>query len=150
MTDPITLTTGAIVALAASKFIETAAAKAGEVATPAILKKAGEPIDALWQRIKRHFAGDKKAEKAITEVETQQSEAALTKLEVYLDDELSEPANQALQQDLQQLAQQIINIGEQTQTQKSVTISVDAKDNARVNAVGEVNAETVSFGDTHS
>lgn len=149
MTDPITLTTSTIVILAASKFVETAAAKAGEMATPAILKKAGEPIDLLWQRIKRHFAGNQKVEKAIAEVETQQSETALTKLEVYLDDELSEPSNQPLKQDLQQIAQQIINIGEQTQTQKSVTISVNAKDNARVNAVGEVNAETVNFGDTH-
>ncbi|NER84799.1 MAG: hypothetical protein F6K42_35840, partial [Leptolyngbya sp. SIO1D8] len=45
----------------------------------------GEPIDQLWQRIKRHFAGDQKAEKAMTEVETQQSETALTKLEVLAD-----------------------------------------------------------------
>lgn len=149
MTDPVTLTTATLVALAASKFVETAAVKASEVATPAILKKAGEPIDRLWQRIKRHFAGNQRAEKAIAEVETQNSEVALTKLEVYLDDDLSDPTNQPLEQDLQQIAQQIINIGEQRQTQKSVTISVDAKDNARVNAIGELNAKTVSFGDTH-
>jgi len=144
MTDPVTLTTATIVALAASKFVETAAAKAGEVATPAILKKAGEPIDALWQRIKRHFAGNPKAEKAITEVETQQSEAALTKLEVYLDDELSEPVNQALQQDLKQLAQQIINIGEQTQTHTEITINATSHDSSKQAVVGE-NSGTINL-----
>jgi len=144
MTDPVTLTTSAIVALAASKFIETAAAKAGEVATPAILKKAGGQIDQLWQRIKRHFAGDKKAEKVIAEVETQQSEAALTKLEVYLDDELSEPANQPLKQDLQQIAQQIINIGEQSQTHTEITITATSHDSSKQAVVGE-NSGTINL-----
>jgi hypothetical protein len=144
MTDPVTLTTATLVALAASKFVETAAAKAGEVATPAILKTAGEPIDQLWQRIKRHFAGDKKAEKAITEVETQNSEAALTKLEVYLDDELSDPGNQALRQDLQQIAQQIINIGEQNQTHTDITINATSHDSSKQAVVGE-NSGTINF-----
>ena len=149
MTDPVTLTTGAIVALAASKFVETAAAKAGEVATPAILKKAGEPIDALWQRIKRHFAekSDQRSEKAIeaiAEVETQQSEAALTKLEVYLDDELSDPGNQTLQRDLKQLAQQIVNIGEQNQTNTEITINATSHDSSKQAVVGE-NSGTINF-----
>lgn len=148
MTDPVTLTTATLVALAASKFVESAASKAGEVATPLVLQKASGQIDQLWQRIKQHFAGNKRAETAISEVETQQSEAALIKLEVYMDDDLSEPQNQPLKQDLQQIAQKIINIGEQKQTQKSVTITVNAQDEARVNAVGEVNATTVNFGDT--
>lgn len=144
MTDPITLTTATIVALAASKFVETAATKAGEVATPAILKKAGGQIDHLWQRIKQHFAGDQKAEKAITEVETQQSAAALTKLEVYLDDELSEPDNQLLQQELQQIAQQIINIGEQTQTHQNITITATSWDSSQQIVMGE-NSGTINF-----
>lgn len=144
MTDPVTLTTGAIVALAASKFVETAAAKAGEVATPAILKKAGEPIDALWQRIKRHFAGNPKAEKAIAKVETQQSETALTKLEVYLDDELSDSGNQALERDLKQLAQQIINIGEQNQTHTEIKINATSHDSSKQAVVGE-NSGTINL-----
>lgn len=144
MTDPITLTTATIVALAASKFVETAATKAGEVATPAILKTAGGQIDQLWQRIKQHFAGDQKAEKAITEVETQQSAAALTKLEVYLDDELTEPDNQSLQRDLQQIAQQIINIGEQTQTHQNITITATSRDSSQQIVMGE-NSGIINF-----
>ncbi|NER79080.1 MAG: hypothetical protein F6K42_05775 [Leptolyngbya sp. SIO1D8] len=144
MTDPVTLTTATLVALAASKFVEAAAAKAGEVVTPAILKQAGEPIDQLWQRIKRHFAGDQKAEKAMTEVETQQSETALTKLEVYLDDELSAPGNQALQHDLQQIAQQIITIGEQTQTHTEITITATSRDSSKQVVVGE-NSGTITL-----
>lgn len=137
MTDPVTLTTATLVALAASKFVETAAVKASEVATPAILKKAGEPIDRLWQRIKRHFAGNQEAEKAITEVETQNSEAALNKLEDCLDNDLRYSANQALQQDLQQIAQQIINIGEQSQRHIEIKITATSHDSSKQAVVGE-------------
>ena len=145
MSDPITLTTATLVALAASKFVETAAAKVAEVATPAALKKAGQPIDQLWGRIKQHFAGNERAEKAIAEVETQQSEAALSKLEVYLDDELNEPGNQRLEQDLKQIAQQIINIGEQTQRHKEITITATARDSSQQIVIGEVSG-TANFG----
>lgn len=146
MTDPATVTVATLVALAGSKFVETAATKIGEVATPALLKRAGAQVDQLWTRIKQHFVGNKRAEAAIVQVEQAQSAAALTKLAVYLEDELSEPQNQQLAQELQQIAQQIINIGQQTQTQ--TTFNIDAKDQARVTAVGEVNASTVNFGDT--
>jgi phosphoribosylformylglycinamidine (FGAM) synthase PurS component len=142
MSDPVTLTTATLVALAASKFVETAAAKVGEVATPAVLKQAGSQIDQLWSRIKAHFAGKPKAEAAIVAVEKEQSEAALTKLAVYLDDDLSDPQHQTLQRDLQQLAQQIINISQQHQ--QSITINATAHDSAKQAVVGE-NSGTINL-----
>ena len=148
MTEPITLTAATIVALAASKFIESASKKVGEELGSPVLTTAGDQVNQLWQRIKTHFTGNKRAEAAITQVETEQSTAALTKLEVYLDDELEDPQNQTLADDLRQIAQQIINVGEQNQTQKAVTFNIEAKDNARVNAVGDISANQVSFGDS--
>ena len=147
MVEPASLTAAALVAIASSKFVEKSVEKVAEVVTPAVLKRAGTQVDAMWGRLKQHFAGNKRAEKAIAQVETEQSEAALTKLEVYLDDELQDDKNQAFAQELRQMAQQIVNIGEQTQ--KSTTFNIDAKDNARVNAVNEINATTVNFGDGH-
>ena len=144
MSDPVTLTTATLIALAASKFVETAAAKVGEIASPAVLKKAGTHIDQLWSRIKAHFAGNQKVEQAIAAVENEQSEAALTKLEVYLDDDLSDPKHQNLQQDLQQLAQQIINISEQHQTQKTTIINANAYGSSK-QAVVKVNSGTINL-----
>lgn len=147
MTDPVTLTAAGIAALAASKFVEVAANKAAEIVTPAVLKTAGSQIEALWTRIKRHFAGNKRAEAAIAQIEQEKSEAALTKLEVYLDDELSDPANQTFADDVRQMAQQIINVNQQNRTQTQNTFNTDARDQARVNNFGEFNANTVDFGD---
>ncbi len=144
MVEPVSLTGAMLAALAASKFVETAAAKASEVLTPAVLKQTGTQIDAMWQRVKRHFAGNGKAERAIAQIETTQSTEALSKLEVYLDDDLQEPQHQALADELRQMAQQIINIGQQ---QTNTTFNIDARDEARVNAVNEINATTVNFGD---
>ncbi len=145
MVEPVSLTGAALVALAASKFVEKAAEKVSEVVTPAVLKQAGKPVDAMWQRVKQHFAGNGKAERAIEQVETAKSVEALDKLAVYLDDDLQEPQNQSLAGELRQMAQQIISIGQQQQT--ATTFKIDARDNARVNAVGEINATTVNFGD---
>ncbi len=155
MVEPVSLTGAALVTLAASKFVETAAEKAaaqlGTGVTAAVLKKAGTQVDAMWARVKRHFAGNKKAEGAIAQVEagppeSPQSEAAVTKLGVYLDDDLAEPENQVLAGELRQMAQQIVNIGQQQQT--TTTFNIDARDESRVNAIGgDVNATTVNFGD---
>lgn len=91
MTDPVTLTTGAIVAIAASKFIEGAGAKVGELVTGGTLKQAGTQVSKLWKLIKGKFAGNQRAEEALAKVEAGDA-SALTKLEVYLDDELAEDA----------------------------------------------------------
>ena len=148
MGDPVTLTGAMLAALAASKFIEAAAKQVGDVVTPAVLKRAGAQVDAMWARLKQHFVrdkGDKKAARAITQIE-QGENAALDKLAVYLDDELQEPENAALAEELRQMAQQIVNIGQQEQ--RMVTFNIDARDEARVNAIGgDVNAGgDVNFG----
>jgi replicative DNA helicase len=83
-----------------------------------------------------------KAEAAIVKLEQERSPEALKKIEVYLEDEMDDPQ---FAQTLQQLAQQVINIGRQEQS--STTFNIDARDNARVNAIGEVNATTVNFGE---
>lgn len=119
--------------------------------TAAVLKKAGTQVDAMWQRVKQHFAGNRKAEGAIAQIEagplaSPQSAEAMNKLAVYLDDDLQEPQNQVLADELRQMAQQIINIGQQQQT--TTTFNIDARDESRVNAIGgDVNATTVDFGD---
>lgn len=156
MVEPVSTIAGAtLVALAASKFVgkaaEKAAEKLGDEVIPAALKQAGKQVDSMWQRVKLHFAGNKRAERAIAQieagpVESSQSAEAFEKLAVYFDDDLQEPENQALADELRQMAQQIINIGQQqTQTAKVI---VDARDQAKVNAVGEINhATTVHVGD---
>lgn len=95
MSDPFTL--GAIAALPASKFVEKAAEKAGEVVEPEVLKRAGAQVDRLCGAIKDFFGktGDPKAAGAITKIEAGDA-AALTKLEVYLDDALEEESQEAL------------------------------------------------------
>ncbi len=118
MTDPVTLTTGAIVAIAASKFIEGAGAKVGELVTGGTLKQAGTQVSKLWGLIKGKFAGNQRAEEALGKVEAGDA-SALTKLEVYLDDELAEPQNQAFATEVRQLAQQIINVQQQVQVQQT-------------------------------
>ena len=106
--DPVTtIAAGKILTLA---FQEVAKAGAGEVA-----KKTVEGAIALAQdlraKIIARFKGDKKAETAIVEMETNQSLAALKKLEVYLDDVMADDAGFAAE--LRQVAQQIINVQNQ-------------------------------------
>ena len=132
--DP--LTGAAIAKLAFDELIKSGA---GEVAKQAV----GGAIAQLRAAIKARFAGKHEpAEAAIAKIEQEQSAAALTKLSVYLDDEM---ADEPFAHTLQQLAQQVINIGKQEQS--NVTFDIDARGNARVNAINELNATTVNFGD---
>ncbi|MBD2166448.1 hypothetical protein H6G04_18795 [Calothrix membranacea FACHB-236] len=109
MTDPVTtIAAGAILNLA---FQEFAKSGAGEVAK----KTVGGAISlakGLRDKITTKFKGNAKAEAAITAVETDYSPAALSKLEVYLDDAMTDDAVFATE--LRQVAQQIINIQNQT------------------------------------
>ncbi len=129
------LTGSAIAKLAFDEFVKSGA---GEVAKKAI----GGAIEQLRSTIRKRFAGNKKAEDAIVKIEQERSPEALNKLSVYLDDEMDDPR---FKQTLQQLAQQVINIGKQEQN--NATFNVDARDNARVNAINELNAADVNFGD---
>lgn len=135
--EPVTLTAAGIATLAFGEFIK---AGVGEIA-----KKAVGGIEPLREAIRKRFAGHKKAEEAIDKIEKERSPEALKKLEVYLEDEMDDVQ---FAQTLQQLAQQVINIGKQEQN--SATFNIAARDNARVNAINELNASTVNFGDQRS
>jgi hypothetical protein len=132
------LTGTAIAKLAFDEFIKSGA---GELAK----KSVGGAIEQLRSTIKNRFAGkNDKAEAAIATLEADSAgsidkSAALNELSGYLDDDLLFAEN------LQQLAQQVINIGKQEQ--HNATFNIEAKDNARVNAINELNATTVNFGD---
>lgn len=105
------LTGAAIAKLAFDEFIKSGA---GEVAKKAV----GGAIEQLRSAIKARFAAkNAKAETAIATIEsaadttTEQKTAALNKLSVYLDDEMDDTP---FAQTLQQLAQQVINIQDQS------------------------------------
>jgi hypothetical protein len=135
------LTGTAIAKLAFDEFVKSGA---GELAK----KSVGGAIDQLRSTIKKRFVGkNDKAEVAIATLEADSDgaidkTAALNKLSVYLDDEMDDLL---FAENLQQLAQQVINIGKQEQ--HNATFNIEAKDHARVNAINELNATTVNFGD---
>ena len=111
MTDPIiTVAAAEILKLAFNEFIKTSAGETAKKLTGDALAKAGE----LRRKVVSWFQDkqDMKAEKAIIAIEEQGSLEALNKLTTYLDDEME--AKPVLAQDLQQIAQQIINIQSQS------------------------------------
>ncbi|PSB23772.1 hypothetical protein [Stenomitos frigidus] len=114
--EPVTvLTAGAIAKIA---FEEFAKAGGGELAK----KSVGGAIDlmkTLRDKIQAKFQGNAKAETAIAAVETENSEAALTKLEVYLDDAMTDDPEFATQ--IRQVAQQIVNIQNQSVSTRDYT-----------------------------
>ena len=146
MVEPVSLAGSALMAVAASKFVDAAAEKAatvlGEGVSTAVLKKAGSQIEAMWQRVKRHFAPNKKAAGLMTQVEaglpqSAQSAEAFNKLAVYLDDDLAESQHSALADELKQMARQIVNVGV-VERQQTAQMIVEAHDQSEVNAVGEI------------
>jgi hypothetical protein len=111
VTDPIvTVATAEILKLAFNEFIKTSAGETAKKLTGEALTKAGE----LRQKVVSwfHSKQDAKAERAIVAIQDQGSLEALNKLTTYLDDEMD--VESVLAQDLQQAAQQIINIQSQS------------------------------------
>ncbi|NOK70954.1 MAG: hypothetical protein GFH25_541266n3 [Chloroflexi bacterium AL-N10] len=111
MTDPIvTVAAAEILKLAFNEFIKTSAGETAKKLTGDALVKAGE----LRRKIVSWFQDKQnvRAEKAIVAVREQGSLEALSKLVTYLDDEME--AEPVFAQDLQQSAQQIINIQSQS------------------------------------
>jgi hypothetical protein len=111
MTDPIvTVATTEILKLAFNEFIKTSAGETAKKLTGEALAKAGK----LRQKIVSWFHNkqDAKAERAIVAIQDQGSLDALNKLTTYLDDAME--AEPVFAQDLQQTAQQIINIQSQS------------------------------------
>lgn len=102
MIDPATLTATAIAKLAFDEFIKSGS---GELAKRS-LSGAIDQIKHLRDRIRAKLSGNDRATSAIVEVE-QGSEAALKKVEKYLDLEMIEDEPFAIE--IRQLAQQINN-----------------------------------------
>ncbi|NJN49684.1 MAG: hypothetical protein HC805_07870 [Alkalinema sp. RL_2_19] len=129
MTEPIT--TALIVGLAAQKFAEGAAGKAAE-----------KLIERLWETIATRFKGRKKVEAAIGQIQVSQDPAAMTKLEKVLDGEFVE--DEEFEAQLKDLAQQIVQIQNQNQTQSMNTFT--SNDSSQMRAVGQVYG-TANLGD---
>lgn len=109
--EPVTTLAASVIAkLAFDEFIK---AGAGELAK----KSVGGTISlvkTLQAKIRQKFQGNTKAETALTAVEEDGDAAALTKLEVYLEDAMTDDS--AFASDIRQVAQQIINIQNQNTT----------------------------------
>ena len=133
MTDPATAVT--VVSLAV-KFLEGVAGKSGEKLT-----------EKLWEAIKSRVAGRKKVEETIAQIEETRDPAAIGRLTTIVDAEMIQDDDFA--GEVQQLAQQIINLT-QNQTQAQTSMHFEAKDNSKMNAVGELKntgGGDVVFGD---
>lgn len=118
MADPITA--GAIATIMLSKFAEAGASEA-----------AKKLIEGLWAAVAARFKGRKKAEAALAELEAAQGKApeAEANLVRVLDGEMFEDDVFAGQ--VQQLAQQIVQIQNQSQSQKTVTMNQTNQDQAK-------------------
>lgn len=107
MEPTTTLVAGTIAGLAFNEFIKSGV---GELAK----KSVGGAIDLvknLRDKIQTKFRGNERAETALAEVEQQGNQAALEKVTKYLDVEMME--DEAFATEVQQIAQQIINIQNQ-------------------------------------
>lgn len=114
--EPVTALTAYTIAKIA--FEEFAKAGGGELAK----KSLGGAIDlvkALRDKIQAKFKGNAKAETALTAVEQEGSQAALTKLEVYLEDAMTD--DETFATDVRQVAQQIVNIQNQSVSTRDYT-----------------------------
>lgn len=109
MIDPATLGASVILKLALDKFVE---AGAGEAAK-ATVAGAVELVKGLRNRISAQFAGNDRATAALAAAE-QGDPAALAEATTYLEQEMLK--NRAFDQEIKQMAQQIINIQNQSST----------------------------------
>ncbi|MGP1384416.1 MAG: hypothetical protein ACTS2F_12705 [Thainema sp.] len=112
MADPVTLTVGAIAALALAKFLESSAEHAAEKLTPAVLEKMNALRKKIWQKLSGHSdveelkktveSGQKVSDAQINNILVPKLEAAMQQDQVFA-------------KEIQQLAHEInqeINIGE--------------------------------------
>ena len=137
MTEPIT--TAIIVGLAAQKFAEGAAGKSAG-------KSAEKLVERLWDTIVSRFSGRKKTEENLATIEAAkgQDAGAIGKVAVVLDGEFVEDEDFAAS--LKELAQQIVTIQHQSQSQTANTTSFISNDQSQMRAVGVVHG-TANLGD---
>ncbi|MFM9264812.1 hypothetical protein [Tychonema sp. BBK16] len=108
MIDPVTtIAAGAILNLAFEEFAKSGAEEVAKKTVEGSIALAKKLRDQITAR----FKGNTKAEAAIATVENDNSPAALNRLEVYLDDAMSD--DPVFAGELRQVAQQIINIQNQ-------------------------------------
>ena len=131
MADPITA--AIIVGLAAQKFAEGAAGKSAE-----------KLVERLWDAIVDRFKGKKKTEENLATIVAGKAEAtdALRKVATVLEGEFVE--DEGWRSELEALAQQIITIQNQSQSQSANTFT--SQDNSQMRAAGQVYG-TANFGD---
>jgi hypothetical protein len=108
MEPGITIAVVTIAKLAFDEFIKSGA---GELAKQS-LKGAGNLVKSLRGQIQAKFQGNPRAEAALAEVVEQGNPKALEKVTKYLDLEMTE--DEAFATEVRQTAQQIINIQNQT------------------------------------
>lgn len=123
MMEPISA--AVVTALAASQFVITELIKG-------MATEGGKQVAVtMWEKIKHRFQKDDRALEAITAVETEKSEEAVSDLTTYVKSEMNRYPEFATE--VQQLAQNIININQQAQEQ--TTITINARDNSNANLV---------------
>jgi hypothetical protein len=127
------ITTALIVGLAAQKFAEGAAGKAAE-----------KLVERLWDAIADRFKDRKKTAENLAAIAAAKGKApeAIAAVTTVLAGELVEDPE--FKTALEGLAQQIIQIQQQNQTQSTMTFT--ANDNAQMRAVGQVYG-TANLGD---
>jgi hypothetical protein len=122
------------------KLIFDAAIKAGA----GELAKGGVDLaKKAWAKLKAKFAGETEVVKALESAESSKSEAALANVVPFLDMERVRKSDfwNELVADVQQIQQQI-----NTGNLKNVTQTIDARDNATVKAIANVeNANTINL-----
>jgi phosphoribosylformylglycinamidine (FGAM) synthase PurS component len=132
MIDPATIAAGAIAKLAFDEFVKSGA---GEVAKKTV-GGAVELVKTLRDRIKAKFQGNERATAALSEVEQNGSEAALEKVGKYLDLEMDE--EQGFADEVRQMAQQIINIQNQTTHQMERQYNNYGRDQINIERVDKI------------
>ncbi|MEO0373079.1 MAG: hypothetical protein AAF329_00350 [Cyanobacteria bacterium P01_A01_bin.17] len=111
MTDPITLTVGAIAGLAFTKFLDTSASEAAKTLTPVVIDKMDALRKKIWAKLRGIPAVDEL--KATVEQGGKITEQQIQLLTPHL--EAAMQTDPAFAEEVQQIARQIsqeINIGE--------------------------------------
>ena len=142
MLDPISgLATKTIIDLAFNEFTKAASSQIAKNT----IDMASSLISALRQKIENKFRGNNKAEAALEDIKKNLSEKELKKLEVYLEDEMSDDPNFA--RELQNLANQILQINRSSNTQ---TISEAIKYEGNIYGGKQVNIVQPMNGNNQS
>lgn len=111
MADPVTLTVGAIAALAFTKFLETSAGEAAKQLTPAVLNKMAALRQKIWIKLRGIPEVDEL--NATVEKDGKVTEQQIKLLTPHLESAIK--GDEAFAQEIRQLASEInqdINIGE--------------------------------------